>query len=429
LFDENATTPNDRAEVVVTDETDGHHATVNDEKRLLVQTLFDSSALDAFERLKVSQPETLFNCTHRDGKRSELWTEKLTGSATSTHDSNKVSVKLSTTTASGDKAERRTRQYFPYFPGKSQQLKLTGNFGSGIANCRRRFGLYDSEDGLFFEIDGTTNYVVVRSKTTGSVVDTRVAQSSWNLDKLDGTGASGITVDFSKQLILSIQYQWLGSGSVYYGVVVDGRTYWAHRADHSNILTTPYTRTGTLPVACEIENTGVVGSAQDLFFTCAELATDGGDPNYGDVRSVSNAVTAITLNDSSYLPLLAIRLKTTHQKYAVRLLRANVSLVTGNNPVHIQVLHDATITGGSWADATSYAQVNKTGTAVSGGTEISNNHLFTQGNIASSFGDEIPSNLHLGSNFAGTSDIIALVGKMVAGSGDALGSLILREFE
>jgi hypothetical protein len=63
-----------------------------------------------------------------------------------------------------------------------------------VAGVRRRFGIFDENNGAYFEDDGVYS-CVLRSKATGSVVETRVTRDNWNGDKLDGTGPSQITVD------------------------------------------------------------------------------------------------------------------------------------------------------------------------------------------------------------------------------------------
>jgi hypothetical protein len=73
---------------------------------------------------------------------------------------------------------------------------------------------------MYFEIDDTTAYFVERSLSTGT--ETRVAQEDWNIDKLDGTGVSGITLDITKAQILWMDIEWLGLGTVRIGFVIDG---------------------------------------------------------------------------------------------------------------------------------------------------------------------------------------------------------------
>ena len=47
-----------------------------------------------------------------------------------------------------------------------------------------------------------------------AATDNWIYQSDWNVDKLDGTGASGMTLDPTKLNVYQIRYKWLGSGSI-----------------------------------------------------------------------------------------------------------------------------------------------------------------------------------------------------------------------
>jgi hypothetical protein len=95
--------------------------------------------------------------------------------------------------------------------------------GAQKTNQTKRWGIFDANNGYFFEADGVNTEVVIRSNTSGSIVNTMVVQSSWNLDKLDGTGASGANLDLSKHNIFYIEYAWHGGGKIRWGIYHDGR--------------------------------------------------------------------------------------------------------------------------------------------------------------------------------------------------------------
>jgi len=129
----------------------------------------------------------------------------------------------------------QSRQYARYIPGKSHLVLITGIFASG---------------------SGATANIVRRTSTSGSPVETVVPQASWNIDKMDGTGVSGITMDFTKTQILVISAQWLGVGRVIVGFNIGGIIRPVHQFLNANNLTVPYTQTFNLPVRMEIRNTG-----------------------------------------------------------------------------------------------------------------------------------------------------------------------------
>ena len=69
-------------------------------------------------------------------------------------------------------------------------------------------------------------------------LDNKIIQSNWNVDVFNGTGASGITLDFSKSQIFFIDYEWLGTGRVRCGFFIDGIPYYCHAIHNSNINNT-----------------------------------------------------------------------------------------------------------------------------------------------------------------------------------------------
>jgi hypothetical protein len=232
----------------------------------------DTASIDAFSRARVSNPTALFYGQHQYKIDDLRWDNALTGAATITHDANESLVDMNVTTASGDKVIYQSLDYLRYQPGKSQQIFMTFVAGAVEANLEQRIGYFDDDNGIFLELaDASTVQLVRRTKTSGAVVDNEITQANWNVDKFDGTGPSGVTLDFTKDQILVIDAQWLGVGRVRVGFDVNGLVFWAHHFNHANIIDVPYTQAFNLPVRFEIETTGVIGGAKTLKAICAVL--------------------------------------------------------------------------------------------------------------------------------------------------------------
>jgi len=147
----------------------------------------DTANLDAFSRLRVSNPVSLFVSSLTYSLQDTQWETIINGTGASvTHSPNEALAVLQAGTVSGEYAIRQTYRYFTYVPGKSQLVAMTGILGSGKTNVTSRLGYYDDRNGLFFQLTDTTLSVVKRSYTSGAAVDTSVSQSGWNIDKLDG---------------------------------------------------------------------------------------------------------------------------------------------------------------------------------------------------------------------------------------------------
>lgn len=94
---------------------------------------------------------------------------------------------------------------------------------------------------------GTTGAVGsgVVTKAGAASVDTFISQASWNGDKLDGTGASGITADWTKGNVFQIGIQYLGFGAITFKVeattATTNNSTWVivHTLKFPNTLTAP----------------------------------------------------------------------------------------------------------------------------------------------------------------------------------------------
>jgi hypothetical protein len=204
----------------------------------------------------------------------------------------------------------------------------SGNYSCNVASwygCSNRLGVFDSQNGIFFEFDGQTLFAVRRSSTfqlAGKVtvtnnsntiqqtnasfptafakqlnigdfvvlrgqsyrvvdiasdtsltispsyrgasaeyvimsetIDTKYPQSSWNIDKCDGTGPSGYNIDLTKMQMFYMDYSWYGAGFIRWGFRgPDGNVFYCHKVINNNVNTEAYMRSGNLPARYESES-------------------------------------------------------------------------------------------------------------------------------------------------------------------------------
>jgi len=148
---------------------------------------------------------------------------------------------------------------------------------AGMIGCTRRWGNYDYNDGIYFNLDeNSVLNVVMKSSVYGTVTNTVLPRSSWNGDKLDGNGLSGMTLNLAKINIYWTDFQWLGAGRVRMGVVDPlGNRIVCHTWENANNNIYPYMRAGSLPVAFDIENVSATGGAASIRMTCCSVKTEG----------------------------------------------------------------------------------------------------------------------------------------------------------
>jgi len=339
-----------------------------------------SAALDAFGRLRVSNPFTLFDSSHRY-KDNNLWNTLTASSGTAVFDVNEGLVDLNVTTTSGSKVYRETTKVFSYQPGKSLLVMTTFVMNLAKTNLRQRAGYYGASNGMYLELADTVLSFVERSSVSGSLAETRVVQSAWNYDKMDGTGPSKMTLDITKAQILWMDIEWLGLGTVRMGFVIDGKFILCHQFHHANLITSTYITTASLPLRYEIENTGATASNSTLKQICSTVISEGGYQVNGLQQAVNIPITAprTTSVAGTYYPILSLRLQSSPNFLdAVVILTALSTLGTGNGVnYNWKVIASGTTTGGTWvsAGADSAVEYNITGTSFTGGRTLASGYL------------------------------------------------------
>jgi hypothetical protein len=306
--------------------------------------------LDAFARLRVSEPANLFNSQLQYDLNPYIWDSILAGAGSVTHQPNRSSALLSNgDTVSGSRAVFSSRQYIRYQPGKSQQVFVTFVGGSGTTNVVKRVGLFDDHNGVFVQQQSTGLSFVIRSFVTGVAVENTVAQANWNTDRLDGTGPSGITLDSTKAQILFMDLEWLGVGEVRIGFVIGGDIIIAHVFNHANILDSVYMSTANLPIRYEIINTGVAGAVANLEAICSSVNSEGG---FAEDRAILQAVaTPVALScGTTGAVVLAIRPKLT---FAGLTNRSTIAIdnaeAVGSGDGRWELYYTNDWTAGAWA--------------------------------------------------------------------------------
>ena len=329
---------------------------------------FPSTSSDAFGRLRVSNPLTLFDSSHRY-RDNNLWSSLVVGTGSTVgFVTAQGLINIGIGTTAGCSVIRETSKVFAYQPGKSLLVLNTFVMNAPKTNLRQRVGYFGADNGMYFEVDGDTAYFVERSLSLGTT--TRVAQEDWNVDKLDGTGLSGITLNSSKAQILWMDIEWLGVGSVRIGFVIDGAFIHCHTFHHANIIESTYITSGSLPLRYEIANTGITTSASNLKQICSSVISEGGYNVNGIQQAVGTPINAPrTLTTAgTFYPIVSIRLKTTALD-AIVILTALSAMPIATGAYNWQIRASGTTGGGDWVSAGDDSAVNYniTGTSHTGG--------------------------------------------------------------
>ena len=344
-------------------------------------------SIDAFGRARTSTPFTLFDSFNRYQDNEKSVTANTAG-GTFAFNSNTSTIDSTLTTTSGAHVYRETVRVFAYQPGKSLQILTTFIMNPAKANLRQRIGYFGTDNGFYLErYDASGIRFVKRSRVSGDVVDTSIEKADWNIDKMDGTGPSGLTLNLDYPQIMFIDIEWLGVGTARLGFVINGAFIHCHSFHHSNVSDAPsgaYMQTACLPLRSEIENTGTTISNSTLKSICQTVISEGGYELRGRMRTAgmntptSNNYTLTALN--TYYPVCSIRLKSNRLDAVV--LPKQISLVgTTASDYRYKIVNGANITGGTWisAGSDSHVEFNINATSMSGGTELQSSYLVSTG--------------------------------------------------
>ncbi|MEE8489942.1 MAG: hypothetical protein V3S43_06365 [Acidimicrobiia bacterium] len=384
----------------------------------------DSPTVDAFARVRVCNPEAIFDSKQLFDDSPLMWDDaEVSGSGTtSAHSTDKALTQIGVALSTAGKRVRQTFRRFSYQPGKSQLIALTGILRNGSSGITQETGYFDDDNGVFFRVDDAVLSVVVKSSVSGSAVDTVIPQSAWNVDKLDGTGESGIALDLTKIQVFLIDFEWLGGGRVRFAFLINGAPIICHQVLHANLDGAVYMSTPNLPVRYSIENDGT-GAASTLDHICATVISEGRVDDTGVLRHRSTAGTSVTMVvENTLYAILGLRFKSTHLDATIKLVKVAVSLQSASDDVEWVLIFDPTIAGSvTWIGMPNSALqyfIGATANVATGGTHIDAGYVATGVGASASNAttEKLENALLLGAKIDGTLQTIVLCARPINGS-------------
>lgn len=395
-----------------------------------VETVPTGKMLDAFGRFRVANPQTLFDSKQLHDADPLRWDDQeVSGTGTSSaFTADNALTTMSVTASTAGKRVRQSKMRFNYQPGKSQLIVLTAVMGAQASGITQQLGYFDDSNGVFFSCEDGVLYCVVRTFTSGAAVDTKIPQSQWNGDRVDGKSRSGsFDLDLSKANIFFIDVEWLAVGRVRFGVFVAGQPVVVHSINHENTLDTVYMTTPNLPVRYSLENDGA-GDASSLRHICSTVISEGGAQDIGVLRYKSTEGTHVDANViGTVYAVVGLRLKSTHLDCIAK-VTANSMLIKTNDDFEWKLIINPTVAGTfTYSDETNscvQTAAGATANTVTGGTDVDGGWIASN----SSTSNTLRSALYIGSLIDGTPDEIVLCARPLTSNADIEGSLQWREY-
>ena len=386
-------------------------------------------SLDVFGRLKVSNPLTLFDSTHRysqDGDFNDVVVGNGSTVGTLPFES---TATLTIGSTSGCSLARESKRVFSYQPGKALTILQSFVLNPPKENLIQRVGYASSENGVMLEVNGSQVNIIKRTSISGVGTTITVPQSEWNIDKFDGTGPSGYTLDISKSQLMFSEYEWLGVGSVIVGFVIEKKFIIAHQFDHSNILDTVYMTTASLPIRYEILNNGNVGSASTMKQICVSVQSNGGYEKTSSSNVARRPSFKVGIGTTStFIPLVSIKLTSGREDAIVLPNQFNVIVSSQQESAwEVALLKNPTLIGASFVNSDSpNVSYDVSSSGIIGGEIFRNDYITSANKAFVTLNQEEIYNfdLQLGRTQSKVSDIYTLAIKKLSGAdGDAIGSI------
>ena len=268
-----------------------------------------------------------------------------------------------------------------YFPGIGALARFTALYTTGVVGNTQFVGIGTALNGLFIGFNGVDFCINRRASGTNNIT----TQANFNVDKLDGTGPSTMTLDPTKGNVYQISYQWLGFGQITFSVEdpLGGRFTVFHAIRYANANTTTSITQSTLPFKIESNNTT---NATAIVVKVPSLAAFiQGTPGTESflIHGASNSKTLTT-----EVAVLTIRNNTTYAGVPNFILVSplNISAASdGAKSVLFNLYKNATLGGvPSFVDYnanTSVMSIDKAGTTVTGGILLSSIALNKSSNL------------------------------------------------
>lgn len=414
--------------------------------------------VDSFGKLRVSNPFTLIDVkypsldgsTGTTGFRSnslQISTNNSTGYTGDCQNS-----KCVITGVTGGYYASQTRNYCVYQPGKSLLILMSGIISTNSdTNYVARFGYFDNnialssplsvKNGIYFEYTNNTIYTKI---SNDSVVVNSDTQSNWNIDKLNGTGTSGINLDFTKTQLFVIDLEWLGVGRVRFGFYIYGKIVYCHQITNINDLTSPYTTNINLPIGCSLHYpTSIAGPTGPCSITqiCKTVISEGG---YSPLGRPFSVVTPSNVGISTAETLIMMLRGGSSNYYHQQILPSGVTLISPSNTniirYNIRLYRDGNqpLTGSPsivWTDVDTVYSVSQYSTSFTGTFTTNNSTLIDTGYFVSKGGPTFSDLtglftsqiIQITSNINNVSDILAITCSSASGSPDVYCSISWNE--
>lgn len=259
-----------------------------------------------------------------------------------------------------------SRDSIRYVTGHEVFSETTVIFAAPQINTKQKIGIGDDIDGFAgLGYNGLTFGVWLRTVDDGELF---VPQSSFNGDKIDGTGKSKYNINPQDFNICRVRYAWFGILPIIIEIGSGDEWIEVHRYSKINNTTNTHLGNPTLPISAIIERTSGAGVDMVLQTASWRGGIAGRIPE-GTLIDRKKVIKTVKTVNGTNVPVYSIRSLTTFQgrRNHVKSRVGTVTISTdGTKAVEFDIFVTGTLTGGVWVPLepdTSVLEYNNTATA------------------------------------------------------------------
>ena len=336
-----------------------------------VTFLEGNPSITGYQILRVGEPTIIGGYEFTSADMLDLMTTSSLSGSSVTWESDKSRLVLSTSTDSGSHTNILTNRWHFYQPGMTNTYYINVSLSdTGVANNIRKWGAYDGDNGLFWGLSGSVPVVGHRTDIAGGgAVDAFIPQSQWNIDKLDGTGESGLTLDVTKITKYFITYAWPQASR--FGITIGPNRYTCHLFSETNVSGLPLFRHPHLPAKVSNKNYGAAQiTSCDVNWYGTEVSTDGKLDytfwRYSEPEAENIKIPA----DGQHHQLMSVRCSRLDAASGggnhVTIYPDNLNTYVEGGPIHVQMWVGGDVVDAVWQSGSGLLEWNSTGSYSSG---------------------------------------------------------------
>ena len=353
---------------------------------------FDPSNMSAFGTLETAELTPVIQIDFVHGLNTQIGAGTTANSATT--DTNAGRLRLQSGTNSAGSAIYASRRVAKYRPGQGITARFTAAFTTGVASSTQIVGVGNADNGYFFGYNGATFGILHRNG--GS--DTWTAQTSWNGDKADGTGASAFNWNKTYGNVCMIKYPFLGYGDIGFYVQDSATARWilVHTIRYANTTATIQHTNPNLFFYAQSINSGATTN-QTIYVGSVGVFLSGvrdyiGSPRWATdnykagvtaetvLFSLRNATTYNGITNRSLMRLQSLSAGAmANAALTVCVIRLRIGATVGGSPSWATINGTTADSGVTITSGNSVASVDVAGTTATGGTLIYNLTTSTPG--------------------------------------------------